>query len=225
MSVEFKKNLPPNHAIHCRSVPPNRRRKWLSATSIGFGIKRPTRYKRNFRTEEAPSANWFLWWSIVGTSPGRSHQLRGLHTLLAGHLDWLHKQTSTKIVLWPKADRCVWVWAWKLSHKWKCLRAWKWFSSRCFWLLQWPWLFRCRQEQPEAFRKALVAPCGPRKVRPIPGCVKFGRWETSTSWWFFVFFVWDHPKRCGEPQLGGLFWMNHLQFLWYCSISHNHSQS
>eukprot|EP00435_Cladocopium_sp_Y103_P014110 s2414_g3.t1 len=33
----------------------------------------------------------------------------------------------------------------------------------------------CRQEQPDAFRKALVAPCGPRKVRPIPGCVKFGK--------------------------------------------------
>lgn len=33
----------------------------------------------------------------------------------------------------------------------------------------------CRQEQPDAFRKALVAPCGPRKVRPIPGSVKFGK--------------------------------------------------
>jgi hypothetical protein len=33
----------------------------------------------------------------------------------------------------------------------------------------------CRQEQPEAFAKALVTPCGPRKVRPIPGRVKFGK--------------------------------------------------
>ncbi|CAJ1449102.1 unnamed protein product, partial [Effrenium voratum] len=33
----------------------------------------------------------------------------------------------------------------------------------------------CRQEQPESFRKALTAPIGPRKVRPIPGCVKFGK--------------------------------------------------
>ena len=34
---------------------------------------------------------------------------------------------------------------------------------------------RCRAEPPESFRKALVAPCGPRKVRPIAGGVKFGK--------------------------------------------------
>eukprot|EP00930_Biecheleria_cincta_P086561 TRINITY_DN75835_c0_g1_i1.p1 TRINITY_DN75835_c0_g1~~TRINITY_DN75835_c0_g1_i1.p1 ORF type:complete len:583 (+),score=103.19 TRINITY_DN75835_c0_g1_i1:35-1783(+) len=33
----------------------------------------------------------------------------------------------------------------------------------------------CRREPPESFAKALVAPCGPRKVRPIPGRVKFGK--------------------------------------------------
>ena len=33
----------------------------------------------------------------------------------------------------------------------------------------------CRQEQPEHFRKALITPCGPREVRPIPGRVKFGK--------------------------------------------------
>eukprot|EP00439_Symbiodinium_sp_Y106_P061861 s3249_g9.t1 len=33
----------------------------------------------------------------------------------------------------------------------------------------------CRQEHSDAFRKALTAPCGPRKVRPIPGRVKFGK--------------------------------------------------
>eukprot|EP00931_Biecheleriopsis_adriatica_P056092 TRINITY_DN33241_c0_g1_i1.p1 TRINITY_DN33241_c0_g1~~TRINITY_DN33241_c0_g1_i1.p1 ORF type:complete len:594 (-),score=130.99 TRINITY_DN33241_c0_g1_i1:29-1810(-) len=33
----------------------------------------------------------------------------------------------------------------------------------------------CRRELPQSFGKALVAPCGPRKVRPIPGQVKFGR--------------------------------------------------
>lgn len=32
----------------------------------------------------------------------------------------------------------------------------------------------CRQEPPENFAKALVTPCGPRKVRPVPGRVKFG---------------------------------------------------
>lgn len=32
-----------------------------------------------------------------------------------------------------------------------------------------------RQEPPEAFARALAAPCGPRKVRPVPGCVKFGK--------------------------------------------------
>lgn len=34
---------------------------------------------------------------------------------------------------------------------------------------------RCRAEQPESFRRALTAPCGPRKVRPIAGGVKFGK--------------------------------------------------
>lgn len=33
----------------------------------------------------------------------------------------------------------------------------------------------CRQAPPDAFRTALTAPCGPRKVRPVPGCVKFGK--------------------------------------------------
>lgn len=33
----------------------------------------------------------------------------------------------------------------------------------------------CRPEQPESFAKALVAPCGPRKARPVPGRVKFGK--------------------------------------------------
>jgi len=33
----------------------------------------------------------------------------------------------------------------------------------------------CRKEQPDAFRKALTAPVGPRKVRPIAGSVKFGK--------------------------------------------------
>lgn len=33
----------------------------------------------------------------------------------------------------------------------------------------------CRQQQPENFAKALVTPCGPRKVRPVPGRVKFGK--------------------------------------------------
>lgn len=33
----------------------------------------------------------------------------------------------------------------------------------------------CRPSPPEHLARALVTPCGPRKVRPVPGCVKFGK--------------------------------------------------